>query len=918
MTMPAHEAAMTGRTLVGTERLMRWVCRLYPEEFRGRFVDDIASLFVAELRRVRCEGGRPRAVVFAVREISAVCAAALMERRRSMRNSARGRALERSRGDRQGPGRFDTELRLAARRLARSPAFTIVSILTLALGVGATTAIFSLVNGILIRPMPFPDSGRLLVVMHAAPGLGFLEIGMSEGSYLWYSSENHTLEDLVVINEASVNITGDGAPERVEAAEVSPGFFALLRVPPAVGRGFVEGEDEPDAASVVLIGDGLWRRRFGADPGILGRTINVDGKATEVVGVLPRGFDLPSPSTDVWIPAVIDPARINSGRHRFAGVARMREGVRVAAVKADLDELTDRLPEGYPGVYSERMLEQTGLTSLVETLKESTVGDIRTSLWILLGTVGLVLMIACGNVANLFLVRAEVRQREVAVRRALGATGGDVARYFLAESMLLALGGAAAGVALAHVALRALQGAASPAIPRLHEIRVDPSVLGFAVVVSILSGLVLGIVPVVRALRLNLLAGLKEAGRGTGAGRQRGRNALVVVQVALALVLLLGSGLMLRSFWNLRALDPGFEADGVVAMQLSLPSSDYPTTAEVASTWELLREALDDLPDVASAALVTNLPLTDGRRGTVVKVEDRPVDENDLGEISDIKQVTPGYFETMAIPVERGRGVRGVAPGEMSAGVVVNRVFADQRWPGEDPLGKRVGFGRDAETWHEVVGVVGNVKEETLHDDPPPIVYYPLRVADESGLETATTMSVAVRARPGIDPAGLLPSIRSRIWELDPDLPIADVRTMQRVLASSIARTSFTMALLAISAVIALVLGSVGLYGVISYVVSQRTQEIGLRMALGAHAATVRRMVVRQGLVVAGVGVAIGVCAGLVLTRLMAALLYGVTATDPPTFVAVPVLLIAVATAAAWLPARRAARVDPAEALRAN
>ncbi|HMB54757.1 MAG TPA: ABC transporter permease [Thermoanaerobaculia bacterium] len=811
------------------------------------------------------------------------------------------------------------------RRLGRSPAFTVIAVLTLALGIGANAAIFSVVYGVLLRPLPYPGSERLVAVSHDAPGLELYDFDSSQATYSTYRNFSSALEESALVSPGTVNLTGVDRPQRIDSAEVTPGFFATLGVAMARGPGFEEKDGLPEAEPVVVVSHALWQTRLGGDPEAIGRRLRVDGVERRVVGVAPAGFDHPAPETAVWLPLVFDPAAPNDGNFNWRSVARLAPGVGVESARAELSGLLPRMAEEYGDNLSAGMIRDSGMTTLVKPLRDEVVGDVGNVLWVLLGTVGMILLIACANVANLFLVRAEGRQREMAVRTALGAGRGQLATGFLAESVALGLAGGVVGLGMAFAGVKALVAFGPETIPRLHEVGVGPMVLAFTVLLSLFAGLLFGCVPLLRFNRgFSLVSALKEGGRGSTTGRERhlARNSLVAAQVALAVVLLAGSGLMLRSFWSLRAVDPGFEPDGLLTLRVSLDESDYADGAQVADFFRRVQERIAVLPGVSAVGAGTGIPLEGFRSMSGHFVEDFPIQPGELPDLLPNLRVTPGYFEALEIPLLAGRTYDPSDPQRMSGDAVVSRALVERYWPGRPPteaLGKRFQLGVPSEgeerPWSTIAGVVGDVHFDGLTEDPPELIYYVNGPLPE-GMNGWFARTLTVTVRTSGPPLGLADGVREAIWAEDPNLPIANVRTARDVVDRSMARTSFTMVLLVIAAAVALVLGSVGLYGVISYLVSLRTQEIGVRMALGAAAGDVARMVVRQGLTVAGIGVAIGIAGAFAATRLMKALLFGVAPTDLPTFGAVVTTLLLVAAAASWFPARRAAAIDPLRALR--
>ncbi len=815
-------------------------------------------------------------------------------------------------------------IRLTARSLARTPLFTVITVVTLAAAIGANTAIFSVVNGVLLRPLPYPESDRLVVVGHTAPLAGFPEVPQATGTYVLYRDENTTLESFGMYWEGSMNLSGEGEPVRLTAAAFTTPMFDVLRIRPFVGRGFLEEESLPDAERVVVLSHGLWQRRFGTDPSVLDRSLILDGESYRIVGVMPEGFDLPDgPGVEIIVPFELNPEELTTGNYSFPGIGRLKEGATLESAYADIRRLTLLLPERYPDdLITPQMIEQTGWDARIVPLISQVTGDVRSALWILLGTVGVVLLIACANVANLFLVRAEGRHKEIAIRSALGAERGILARGFLRESTVLALAGGALGLLLAFGGIKLLVALGPESIPRLEAIRIDTPVLLFTLAVSVGAGLLFGLAPLFRHTRPDVSGALKEGFRGTTSGRARvrARTVLVLGQVALAFLLMVGSGLLVKSFWNLHNVDPGFDAENVITLRLVLPDNPYDNEEQSVAFFQQLLDRVEAIPGVERAGAVSKLPLLpEGESHSGVLIEDRPVEPGSMPHVALTIVLTPGYFETMGIRLLEGRLVESSDITAGTGAVVVNRAFAQHYWPGESAVGKRVwrGIGDDMEgedfEWLPVVGVVEDVRNLRLDAEIRPIIYYAM-----AGPGDTYRTSMSIVAKTSTTPTALAPAVRDAIWAIDPNVPITGIETMTQVVRNATSRAGFTMLMLGLAAAVALLLGSVGLYGVISYGVTQRRQEMGVRMALGAPAGRVRGLVVRQGAVVAAVGLGMGFVAALGLTRVMDTLLFEVSPTDPPTFGLVVLLLFVVSLFASWVPARRAASVDPAIALRAE
>ncbi len=817
-----------------------------------------------------------------------------------------------------------SSIRSLLRGFRSSPGFLLIVILTLAVGIGATAAIFTVVHAVLIRPLPYPESDRLVAVWNHAPGMNLDQFEHSEGSYLVYRRHNHVLEDLGIYGEGSVTLTGGDQPERVEAAGMTASIFSVLRARPFLGRTLQEADGLPSSEPVTVLSHELWQRRYGGRRDVLGQVLQIDGVATRVVGVMPARFRFPSVQTELWQPLIIDPAKPVVGNFNYRAVGRLKPGVTRLQAERELSSLVFRLAEDYgERDVSRGMIESVKLSVLVHSLRDDLVGDVERMLWLLLGSVGIILVIACANVANLFLVRAEGRQREVAVRTALGASHRDVARLFLSESVTLALIGGVVGLGLAAAGVRLLVALRPQGIPRLEEIGIDGSVLAFTVAISVAAGLFCGGFALLRFGRPEMISALKEGGRGGSAGRARlwTRAVLVVVQMALALVLLVSSGLMAKSFWRLRSVDPGFDPQGVLTLRLYLPQARYADAPAAARFVQQLLEKVRAVSGVAKAGTVSILPLSGGNSNSGFTLEDFPLPKDTVPPLLGVRYASPGYFEAMRIPLVAGHTFERLDPGRRSEEVVVSRALAERFWPGKSALGKRLmnGITKEQHSWYTIVGVVGSVRDLGLDKKPLETVYLPLlgeAPPPDAKNPESVSRDIALVVRGRVAPASLVAPVREAVWSLDPNLALADVRPMQEVVSRSMARTSFTMLLLVIAAAVALLLGTVGIYGVISYVVSQRTREIGVRMALGAARGDISRMVLREGFLITLVGIGIGLAGAFGVTRLLFALLFDTSPLDPAIFAAVPALLAAVALIASWLPAERAASVEPLEAIR--
>lgn len=816
---------------------------------------------------------------------------------------------------------FSSTLRAArygVKGLARSPQFTMAAVVTLALAIGTNTAVFSVVQGVLLKPLSFHEADRLVMLRHTAPGLGYPEFGISPGLYLLYAGESGAFRSSGIYTEANVNITGDDAPpSRITAARASRDVFTTLGVSPAAGRVFDIAEDRPGGPAVVLLSHGLWRERFGSDPGLVGRTVHIDGEPRTIVGVMPEGFEFPDRNTRLWLPLALEGAEREFGTFSYQAIARLGDGLDAAQAQARLRPLMDRVP-GLAEDDSDfaAFIEAGRLAAVVKPLKEMVVGDISRALWILLGTVAFVFLIACANVTNLFLVRAEARQKEMAVRAALGAGRTGLIGHYAAESVLIAVAGGVLGLALASGMLRGLLHFAPPNMPRLHEIALDPIVLAFTALVTALAAVLLGILPTLRLTSPDLLATLGRSSRGASAGRERNRarQSLVVAQTALALVLLVGSGLMVRSFQKIRAIEPGFEPRDAISFRLSLPESNY-AAERVAQFHTQLLERLRAVPGVQQAGATSHPPLAGCCSGTAHIIEDHPLERGQMPPMFWYSTVSDGYFEAMRIPIVAGRSFESFDGDAGRRNVIVSEDLARHVWPDADPIGRRIRPATQDTGWYTIVGVAGSVRDQTLEREPGQMVYYPVSPAASGVLAQARSMAYVIRTA---QPDAIAPLSRAEVWSVDPDLPIAASSTYEKIVADSMIRLSFTMLALVAASAIALFLGAIGLYSVISYIVAQRTNEIGIRLALGARPVQVRRMVVLQGARLAALGLIIGFVAALGLTRLMQGMLFGIEPTDAFTFIVVSGVLAAIALLASYVPALRASRIDPASSLKAE
>lgn len=808
------------------------------------------------------------------------------------------------------------ETRLAARALRRSPGFTLVAFATLALGIGAATAIFTLLDDVVLRPLPYPSESRLVWIESATSGGSSTPWAVSEAGYFYYRAHTRTLAALgaFAVGDAGV-VTRDGA-EALPAAYATASLFDVLGLRTALGRPIQAADDHPGKGTVAVLSHRFWMREFHGDSSIIGRTIRVDDGERTVVGVLAPGEEPPKQSVDLWLTLNLDPSATPVNSHYLSVVGRLAPGVDAAAAQRDLARLTERFPDDLPAAYSPSFMRLYHFTAGVHSLRAEVVGDAARGIWIVLAAAALLLLVACANVANLFLVRLEARRREVTIRVAIGAEGAHLAWHYLTESLLLCLAAGGAALLLAFGAIHALLALAPSTLPRLGEVHLTAASAACALGLAAAAGVLFGSLPLVR--RQMDVDTLRDGSRGLTASpvRRAARGALVVTQTALALVLLAASGLMVRSLLRLRDVRPGFDPHGVVAIDVGLSSAHNATYEQAAAFWHSLMSRVAALPNVASAGATTALPVDGTASCATLYVEAHPIPPNEEPPCVTRTLVTPGYFETMRIPL-RGRAPTWDEVEGHAAGLVVSGRLAARLWPNAEAMGQGLGAG-SRPPFFRVVGVTGDVRTAGLGQPPTEFVYYPIVPITGKGLwGPGGALTLVVRARAGSATA-LVPQIRRVLRDLDPDAPVADVRTMDAVMAHSLARTTFTMLLLGVAAAMALVLSAVGMYGVLSYLVGQRRGEMGIRLALGASGRQVTRLVVWESARLAALGIAIGLAGAVAATRVMQSLLFDVSPTDPLTLGAVAAVLLAVAVGASWVPARRASRVDPVDTLRAG
>jgi predicted permease len=817
---------------------------------------------------------------------------------------------------------ISNELRHIVRRLGRAPLFTSVTVATLAIAIGANAAIFSVLDCVLLKPLPYPHPEELVGLWHTAPGVNIMDLNSAPFLYFTYREEGRTFRDVGLWTERAASVTGLAEPERVTVLRVTDGVLPLLGVPPLLGRVFSRQDDQAGRPPTVILSHGYWQTKLGGDPGVVGKRLTIDGEAREIIGVMPRHFRFLDVKSALILPMQLDRAKVLLGQFSYQSVARLKPGATIAQANADAARLLpisfDRFPA--PPGFNKKMFEEARLAPRLRPFKQDLVGDVGSVLWVLMGTIVLVLLIACANVANLLLVRVEGRQQELAVRVALGANWGRIARELLLESVTLGLAGGVIGLGIAYGLLRLLVFLAPANLPRLDAIALDPAALLFTFVTSLLAGLLLGLIPVVKYAAPHVATGLRSSGRSSSASRERhrARNGLVIVQVALALVLLVGSGLMVRSFRALRDVQPGFaRPEEVLTLRISIPEAQVKEEEAAARMQQAIQDKVAALPGVTSAGLGTGIPLDDDGWHDPVYAEDRVYSEGQIPTLRLFRFVAPGFLRTMGTPLVAGRDLTWSDAYDRLPVAMVSEGMARELWGGSAAaLGKRI-RETNKSGWREVVGVVADVHDDGLDKKAPTVVYWPLLMKEFEGDGMSRSLALVIRS-PRAGSEAFLKEVEQAVWSVNSSVPLASVRTLQAVYERSMARTSFTMVMLALTAGMALLLGVVGIYGVTSYAVSQRTREIGIRLALGALGPALTRMVVLDGLKLAAVGAACGLVAALGLSRLMAALLFGVGAADPATYALVALALLSAAMIASYLPARRVTQVDPVEALRSE
>jgi predicted permease len=818
-------------------------------------------------------------------------------------------------------------LKQVLRRLGRAPLFATVILITVAIGVGANTVIFSVVEGVLLKPLPYKEPDRLIGVWYKAPAINIPKINMAGYLYFTDREQSKTLEDIGLYGFLSFHITGGAQPEQVQGLQVTDGTLPILGVRPALGRLFTARDDSPKMPQTVILTNGFWQRHFGGDASVVGRTLKLDGSLHEIIGILPANFVFMDRSdVDVIVPAQMDRSNTTLGAFNANGLARLKPGVTLRQATADLTRLVPIATHSFPPPpgFGLKMFEEANFTPMLQPLKIDVIGDIGNVLWVLMGSIAIVLLVACANVANLLLVRIEGRRQELAIRAALGADRKNMVAGLLLESLVLGCAGSAIGLSLAYGALNLIIAAAPTGLPRLHEIGIDVPVLLFTASLAIFVSVVIGMIPVLKYSGIKATTGLREGGRGLSQSRERhrARKTLVVVQVALALVLLICSGLMIRTFRALTRVSPGFsDPNSIASFDIFIPTSQVPDTnrMDVLRMQQAIVNQLAAVPGVSSVAISTSLPMIPNPALDPVYASDRTYKEGELPPLSLEKFVSPGFFKTMGVPLVAGRDITWQEELEKRPVVIVSENLARNYWGSSAAaIGKLVHSGA-TDPWYEVIGVAGDMYDNGVNQDPPTAIYWGLfqdKFVTQKELVRRYVHFVIRTPRAGS--ASFFSDSERAVWSVNRDLPLAYKKTVGELYTKSLARTSFTLVLLSVAGAMTLLLGIVGLYGVIAYAISQHTREIGIRMALGAQRPALTRMYVREGLILTGMGVLCGISVAFATMRLMSSLLYHVSPMDTYTYVTATLSIIAIAWIATYLPSRRAATVDPLHALRAE
>ena len=811
------------------------------------------------------------------------------------------------------------DLRYGLRTLRKSRGFAAAAILILALGIGANTAIFSVVNSVLLRPLPFDDPAQLVQIWHTPPQASFpgmKEFAVSAANYLDWAAQNHVFEHMTIYAYARYNLTGKGEPQTLSARKVSSDFFQVLRAKPLLGRTFIPAEDQSGHDHVAVLSETFWRNQFAADPNIIGQDISLDGTDYRVIGVMRSKYQFPiqtdpNEMVKLWTPlAMTDRERTVRGEHHYLVIARLRSGVGLQQAQAEMNTISRRLEQEYP-------TDDKGWGAVVKPLREELVGDVRTPLYVLLGAVALVLLIACANAANLVLARTVSRQKEIAIRSALGASQARLIGQVISETLILSVVGGALGLIIAHFGVKLIVAFLAAKLPRVSAISVDGWVLLFTVSVSLLAGILSGLIPAFRLSNVNANEALKQGSRtSSDVSGNRTRGLLVVSEVALSLMLLIGAGLMIRTLWALRNVDPGLDPHNVLAVVPSIPPTEFPQPAQEIAFYRELLEKIKRLPGVETAGAIDSLPLNGGGSVQPIQIEGRPVQAMaDLPEVS-VRVISPAYVNTMHIPMLRGRDFGEQDTADSPGAILISQSLVKRFWPNEDPIGKWLTLDFFPEKKRQIIGVVGDVKDEGLNAESPAMLYVPLGQLSASRTAAWRSFPLWVVVRAKGEPTALTSAVGNAIHELNPSLPVSFATSMEELVSDSLSQQRFNMLLLAVFAGIALVLAAIGIYSVLAYIVRRRVREIGIRMALGAQTWDVIRLVVTEGMKPAAIGLVVGLAGALALRRFISSLIYGVKTSDLATFTTVSLVLVMVSFAASLVPAYRASRVEPVSTLR--
>jgi predicted permease len=820
---------------------------------------------------------------------------------------------------------FLAHLKQVFRRLAHAPLFTAFTLITLAAGVGGNTVVFSVLEGVLLKPLPYPKPNELIGVWHTAPGVNITDLNMAPSNYFIYREQNQSFQDVGIYNQDAVSITGLAEPERLAALDVTDGTLPLLGIPPMLGRSFTHQDDSPGAPDTAIITYGFWKKKFGGSSSVIGQSITLDGKPHEIIGVLPQRFHfLDWNDSSVILPLRWDRSKTNLGNFSYEGIARLKPGVTMEQANADIARMLPIVSRTFPAPpgFSAKIFEDARIAPNLRPLKNDVIGDVGSTLWVLMGSIGLVLLIACANVANLLLVRVEGRRQELAVRSALGASPFRIAGELFLESITLGFFGSAIGLGLAYAALRALVAIAPDGLPRINEIGIDGPVLLFTFIISILASVLFGCIPIFKYAGVRLSTRIREGGRANSGSREqhRARSVLVVVQVALALVLLICSGLMIRTFRALTHVDPGFSRPAQVqTFRIGIPPIQIKDNESVVRTFDAIRSRIAAIPGVSAVTISTWFPMDGNSSNDLVFAQDRAYSEGQIPPVRSFAFVIPGFFETEGTPLVAGRDFTWTDIYKTLPVAIISENFAREYWDSPaNAIGKRIRVAT-TDDWREIIGVAANVYGDGVNKTPSSMVYWPIMRVNFQGQahDVATYTGFGIRS-PRAGSEAFLREVREAVWSVNPNLPLSRVHTLEYYHSLSMARTSFTLIMLAVAGGMALLLGVVGIYGVISCSVSQRVREIGIRMALGAQQQSVTGMFIRHGLILTGIGAAFGLVAAVIVMRLMSSLLFHVNPVDPLTYGAVTLGLVATAFGASYLPSRRAATIDPVEALRAE